>query len=165
MNIMLFLDQLEKLEDRLGALYRHYGEMLSADGELSALFYSLYREEGAHRNLVRFQRQFLRGRAVAAGLEVPDDGRTDRLIQRIETQLVTRAAPTPEAALRTAFEIEFHSAEIHGPERIQSLVPELVDLFRRLGSGDQSHYNTLVQAAHARGIVPAAESDPPTGIV
>lgn len=155
MNLFSYLEQLERLEDRLGALYLKYSEALTEDGELSILFYSLHLEEGAHCRLIRFQRQFLRDRALPVSAQAPDDANSTRLIEQIEALLAETMPPSPERALRTAYEIEFHSAEIHGTERLQAVIPEMVHLLRRLGSGDQNHYSALVQAAHARGIVPA----------
>lgn len=143
------LRALESVERELDVLYTRLAEVFSTDADLSALFFSLAKDERSHLILIQFQARLARGNPESFGSVDIDLGLVGELANQIVSFRTGNPNPTPEAALRAAIGFESHAAEqLHRGAALQA-APALEELIGKLGHDDSKHRDQL--AAFLRG--------------
>ncbi|MBI5639925.1 MAG: DnaJ domain-containing protein [Nitrospirae bacterium] len=150
MNILKALDQLEKIEMRIGHLYEWFSENLKDDPEAAAFFYRMSIDESAHANLVKYQRRLVsRNMKLFGSLEIDLDG-VQKEIARVEAILSGEPLPA-EAAVKIALEIENSAAETHYRSAIEKAESGIANLLGSLNFLDCKHVGVFEAFAAGRG--------------
>ncbi|RPJ61659.1 MAG: hypothetical protein EHM23_06080 [Acidobacteria bacterium] len=149
MNLMKALDVLEKVETTLGLLYRHFSEITSDDPEVSRLFADLADDEDSHRLSIRYQQRVARSNAEGLNEIDLDTVALSAFLESIEKMRSTPAIDSL-AALRFARDAEVSAGEHHLKNALGTTNPEIAQLLRSLGSGDDQHLTRLKELLRER---------------
>ena len=143
---------LEQLEAVMEEIYTKLRDRFADDGEASALFARLAREERSHLNQVQYVGRIVRhsGKALAGADLAPDALRAEiddlrRLCERAVTL-------TLDEAVVAAVMFERGMAEAHARESVAATNPELSALLTNQARGDRQHSAALETFALRRGI-------------
>lgn len=149
MNLAQALDLLEKVETQLASLYRHFSEVTSNDPEVSRLFAALAEDEESHRLSIRYQQRVVRANAKGFNDIELNVEALSALVKAIEQMKGTKAI-TAGAALEFAREIELSAGEHHLKNVLGSRNPEIANLLKNLGNGDEEHLRRLTAVSQKR---------------
>jgi hypothetical protein len=152
------------MEEALSDLYGWYGEIFSEDSEAALLFKALSSDEKEHAKVVEA------GERLAE--KHPDGFKRGKIdckeVEAVITQIGlkrTSAAPTPEAAVKTALEFEFCAIQKHYLSIVENAFPLATNLLVELAEADHAHIMRLLHFSQARGYIGDAvpESAAPSG--
>ncbi len=151
MHLLKVLGPLEKLETRLSELYKRFSERFQNDAEASVFFYQMSVDEGAHADLVRFQRRQVTADPARFKEVDVDISEIEKILSHADLLLKSAERLTLEEAFEAAIGIESSAADQHYITAITLSNPDTARLFKSLTLFDGRHFLAVEDFARKRG--------------
>ena len=143
-----YLDFCRRIEETVGAVYRHWAETQDCSEELREFWRKLAMEEEQHAGQLQFAARLVAAEDV--GTATLTGGELQDMLAQAEEVLREARSRNLDAktALRLALRLEEGFQSLHAVNAMNFSDPELRRLFAGLAAGDEQHVAAVRQRYH-----------------